>query len=298
MYIFLDFFLFFFTMFFLTYYFLEKLTAKLNQICSFGDYSPSREIIAMIYPLFEYTFLIYIILDYIQTAISYHKGLLVSRTFYRIAQILFPIQLFLIAMFRMIFVVLAYDSVRGHTAGFLCLMIALLTVTILNTFYVLQTKVMYSWLGGLRGTRFAAILFLTLNIVVCSVKIYLTGYVVLGIDNGAEEGSGHLYPTWTLTKVGSSGMVLGRVIDYCWMILNAIMPMFISIVRSQTEPLLLCTIDMEKLVLVDEDGKATYRMEEDDYDDDDDDDNHDDNEMNDHEGDVTGTDDETGQEDG
>lgn len=32
--------------------------------------------------------------------------------------------------------------------------------------------------------------------------------------------------------------------------------MFISIIRSQTEPLLLCTIDLEKVVIVDEDGEG------------------------------------------
>ena len=208
----------------------------------------------MIYPLFEYSFLIYIILDFIQIAVSYHKGLIVSRTFYVIAQIMFPFQLFLVAMFRMIFVILAYVDVRGHTAGFLCMQVALITVTILNTLYVLQTKVSYSWLGGLRGTRYAAITFLTLNIIASAVKIYLTSHVVLGLGLD-DEGNGHIYPQWGLTSFLGSSLVVGQVVDYCWMLLNALIPMIISIIRSQTEPLLLCTVDMEKVTIVDEDDE-------------------------------------------
>lgn len=42
-------------------------------------------------------------------------------------------------MFRMIFVAIAYDDVRSHTAGFLCLQLALFSVIIMNVIYVLET---------------------------------------------------------------------------------------------------------------------------------------------------------------
>ena len=206
----------------------------------------------MIYPLFEYTFLIYIILDFIQTAVSYHKGLLTSRTFYQVALIMFPFQLFLAAMFRMIFVFLAYVDIRGHTAGFLCMQVALISVSVLNALYILQTKVSYSWLGGLRGTRAVTIIFLTLNIVASAVKIYLTSHIVFGLGLD-KTGNGHLYPEWAQRQVNSD-LVIGQVLDYCWMLFNALVPMIISIIRSQTEPLLICTIDMEKVVIVDEEN--------------------------------------------
>lgn len=133
----------------------------------------------MVYPAFEYSLLIYLSLDILTSAVQYKKGL-VSKTFWTISKILFPIQFLLCAWFRMIFVIVAYENVQGHTAGFLGLQVALMIVAILNVYQILETKVHYSWLGGYRGTRLAASIYLALNMTVSSIKFYL---VCLHITN-------------------------------------------------------------------------------------------------------------------
>jgi hypothetical protein len=49
----------------------------------------------------------------------------------------------------MVFIVIAYDNMRGHMAGFLGLQITLVMVAILNTAYIIETEVSYGFLGGL-----------------------------------------------------------------------------------------------------------------------------------------------------
>lgn len=75
-----------------------------NNICVNWDYTPSRELTAMFYPAFEYTLLIYLCLDFTNTAISYKKGY-IKKWFWTVACIAFPFQILLCAWFRMIFVV-------------------------------------------------------------------------------------------------------------------------------------------------------------------------------------------------
>ncbi len=68
-------------------------------ICANWDYSPSRELTAMVYPLFEYSLLVYLCLDFLQTQLSYKRGEL-NEWFYTFAKIVFPINIFLCAQFR------------------------------------------------------------------------------------------------------------------------------------------------------------------------------------------------------
>lgn len=102
----------------------------------------------------------------------------------------------------MIFSVVVYDSVAGHTAGFLGLQIALVLVTIQNTLYVLDSQVSYSFLGGLRNTRIAAIVYLSLTLTISIVKIVSSFHVV--IHSSAAP--------WTLVPVGS--IVTGQLVDW------------------------------------------------------------------------------------
>jgi hypothetical protein len=61
------------------------------QICTNWDYSPARELTAMYYPLFEYSLLLYLVLDFLVSAISYKKDNNNRDLFYAIA--LLPHQL-------------------------------------------------------------------------------------------------------------------------------------------------------------------------------------------------------------
>ena len=203
----------------------------------------------MVYPLFEYTLIIYLVLHFFVDHISYNRGY-VSARYWNVAKCIFPVQILLCAWFRMIFVVLAYDNVRWHTAGFLGLQLALITVTIQNTTYVLETKVAYQRLGGLQGTRLAIHIYLVCNVIISTIKLYLTSYVVLGLgltSDKEEDGVhyGHTYPPWALHKV-TSNMVVGEVVDIIWMFFNAFLPFVISFVRSRFEPGLVFTIDLQR----------------------------------------------------
>lgn len=195
-----------------------------NNICVNWDYFPSRELTALYYPAFEYCLLVYLSLDFLTAAISYKKGY-VGRKFWTISCVLFPIQVVLCAWFRMIFVVRAYENVRGHTAGFLGLQFALAFVAVQNVYYVVETKVFYSFLGGLNGTRIAARTYLYSNLLVSSIKLYLTIYVV----------SFGIYPEWAKGPSVMPGRNWGQFVDMFWMLFNAILPVIISFFRARTE---------------------------------------------------------------
>lgn len=189
----------------------------------------------MVYPLFEYSLLIYLLMDFTTIAVSYKKGW-VSKRFWTLTKIFFPIQVVLCMWFRMIFVVLAYVNVQGHTAGFLGLQLALAMVALLNVCYILETKVEYRFLGGERGTRMWARIYLYGDLIISAFKIYLSAFVVV-TDS---------YPQWAKTPTGIPKMNIGRVIDIIWMILNAILPLFISFARARSEKALTITIDLPK----------------------------------------------------
>uniref|UniRef100_A0A7S2YEE7 Uncharacterized protein n=1 Tax=Entomoneis paludosa TaxID=265537 RepID=A0A7S2YEE7_9STRA len=203
-----------------------------NNICSNWDYSPAREIVAMVYPLFEYTLILYLVADFINVAISYQKGW-VSPRYYRVARTLFPIMLILCSWFRMIFVILVYEDARGHTAGFLGLQLTLMMVACLNVWYISETKLEYDILGGRRGTQIASLIYLVCDLAVSATKFWLDVHVVLGYD----------YPSWGMKPVGS--LVVGECVDHVWMLFNAILPLIISYVRSQKEQPLEITIDLQ-----------------------------------------------------
>ena len=69
----------------------------------------------MVHPLFEHSLLLYL-----------------SARYWRAAHIVFPFQIILCTWVRIIFVIVAYENVRGHTAGFLGLQIVIVTVWLLS----------------------------------------------------------------------------------------------------------------------------------------------------------------------
>jgi hypothetical protein len=211
------------------------------QICTNWDYSPSRELTAMVYPLFEYSLLLYIILDFLVSAISYKKGYL-SERYWTVAKTVFPCMLVLCAWFRMIFVVEAYSNVQGHTAGFLGLQISLVTVAIMNTAYILETGTSFDFLGGLKGTRIAAYVYITVDMIICAIKVYLSSFIVFGWGLANDN----IYPQWALESAFGGDMKIGQVVDVIWMICNALCPVIISYKRSKSEKPIIFTIDIDK----------------------------------------------------
>ena len=133
----------------------------------------------------------------------------------------------------MIFVVIAYENLSGHTAGFFCLQITLILTAIMNTWFIIDTKTSFSWLGGQKGTAAVATTYLLCNLIISPVKLYLTAEIVF-------KGSP---APWSLNQVGSS--YAGEVVDNVWFVFNAILPLFVAIIRMFSEQPLTVTIDAQ-----------------------------------------------------
>lgn len=214
-----------------------------NNICSNWDYSPSREITAAYYPAFEYSLLFYILADYLTVSLYYKKGL-VSRRFYLAFKICSPFLVIFSSWFRLIFVNMAYINVSAHIFGFLTLQIVLIAVASFNVWFIIEAKLEYKMFCG--KTKLFALTFLVCNLTISGIKIYLTGYVV------AHSG----YPSWATTPIsGEPGTIVpGQIIDYIWMIFNAIIPLVMSLVRSMSENPLEITVDFMPLTRKLEEG--------------------------------------------
>jgi hypothetical protein len=195
-----------------------------GNICTNWDYTPSRELTAMVYPLFEYSLIIYLCLDFCATTISYKKGEL-TEGFWMFSKIAFPVTFFLCSQFRMIFVVLAYVNVSGHTTGFLGLQVALILVAIQNTGYIYNAEISYDVVGGLKNTRLIALAYIIGDLIISTFKISATIFVVLN-GRGAP---------WTLKPSPLPGKCIGEMVDIIWMIFNAVIPLIISHFRSKNE---------------------------------------------------------------
>ena len=125
----------------------------------------------------------------------------------------------------MIFVCIAYENVKQHTAGFLGLQVALMLVAIQNTLYVWDSNECLNFLGTIRNTRIAGIAYLIGDLAISSVKITATIYVV-------KEGKG---AAWTLEPSFVPGQCVGELVDKVWMIFNAVIPLIISYNRAKSE---------------------------------------------------------------
>ena len=141
----------------------------------------------------------------------------------------------------MCFTVTSYDNIQGHTAGFLGLIILLILLTIQNCIYVLDSQVAYAFLGGLKGTRLAVIIYFIINLIISGIKVSSVFYVVR---------TGKVAP-WVSQKVGSIFAI--QIVDWTWMFFNAILPLFLSFSRARTERGIDITIDMKPQKYLDDD---------------------------------------------
>ena len=76
-----------------------------SNICTYWDYSPAREFTAMFYPLVEYSLIFYLVMNFITIALSYQRGEL-TKWFWMLTKIFFPIEIILTAWFRKFFLLL------------------------------------------------------------------------------------------------------------------------------------------------------------------------------------------------
>lgn len=220
-----------------------------NNVCTNWDYTPARELGSVVYPVFEYSLLIYVAFDFLAIALAYQRGE-VSPGFYKVSKVLTPVVFICCSQFRQIFVNLAYDRVEWHTAGFLGLQTALLLVALGNSYFIYDTNTAYESVGGLKGTRTLIVLYLIGNILISIPKIVATVYIVF-----LGDGEG---PGWYKLPTFVPGMVVGRVIDMIWMLFNAIIPLFIAYFRSKNEVPIKIVFSQEAAPYMLEDGTTAY----------------------------------------
>ena len=180
----------------------------------------------MVYPLFEYTLLAYIILNYLQIRNDYDKGIVRARTL-RTAQVLFWVKIVLVAWFRMIFVVSVeqdgipffgktMSAVVGHTAGFIGMQVALILIAFENVAYIYYSDQRVFRMSPYM-TKIAAAVYL----------VSLTVFTVLKVSWAIS-----LFATGTgwLPAPGPG------IVDRLWMVLAAFFPMLFAVDGMRTEP--------------------------------------------------------------
>jgi len=203
----------------------------------YWDYTPSRELVALYYPLFEYSFLLYVILDHIQFRLSFNPT--TRPIVYRLAMITLPIKIVLIAWFRMIFVYQVnmvqpdypqeygpyIEGALGHTMGFFGLQLSLILVALENVLFVNLTGVEYPLLGA-RGTTIASWLYFFAVTPLTLFKIYVA-FTAL---------TGHKINNFEL---------IGKTVDHMWMLLVAFMPILFAQLGRKTEAFLKITVEQD-----------------------------------------------------
>lgn len=144
----------------------------------------------------------------------------------------------------MIFVYVAYDNAKMHTAGFLCLQIGLVLVAVQNTVFVIMTGQKYPSVGLKceKQVALAAKIYLVLLFIASFFKIQGTIYIVM---NGVGS-------KFYRTEIFGGKLLVGKLVDYFWMPLNAFIPLGIAWVRAINEDPLTITISIPTPIYVDE----------------------------------------------
>ncbi len=163
------------------------------------------------------------------TTLANKRGELESW-FWTFSKIVFPINFLLCSQFRQCFAIISYVNPRGHTAGFLGLQLALILTAIQNMLFVYDTNTAYEKFGSthkerLENTRMWALIYVIGDLLVSIPKMQTCIYVVF---------YGHT-TSWAMKKSFISELLVGQVLDYVWMIFNAVIPLFISYFRSTNE---------------------------------------------------------------
>lgn len=182
----------------------------------------------MVYPLFEYSFLLYIVLEHINMSVAFAKNQ-VPLWMHRTSKVLLPIKIVLVAWFRMIFINLVSVNMLAHSFGFLGLQVGLCLVALENVLFLNATQVSYEWLGGRRNTKIASWTYLIVASVTTFFKMFFTTYNIL-----------------TRTRFPGVTPALTKAIDHFWMLLIAVMPIWFARIHIKKEPALSFTVDYVK----------------------------------------------------
>ena len=186
-----------------------------NNLCIMWDFSPAREVAALISPLSEYSMAAYIVLIHIKVRNAHHDGR-ASQRHLTASSVLTVLNLVLLAWFRMVFVVSPDFSVGGHTAGFLCLQVALCSIATENVAYhtyVSPVVPLEKQLGRKCALTLGAS-YVGTFILVTLLKMFLTVYALASSPLSAA---------------------LGQAVDSAWMVLAVVVPFYVAIITRHVE---------------------------------------------------------------
>jgi len=207
-------------------------TFGFNNICVYWDYSPARELTAMVYPIFEYSMVAYIIVNYLQIKNDFENQRIGTKI-YKPASILLWVKLLFVAWFRMIFVVSVTQepisifgteipAVVGHTLGFFGMQFALILIAFEDIVYIFYKEIPM-WPMSVKTTKNMSVLYLVLLIIVTALKIsWASSIFVSGIPWFVDP--------WP------------HILDRVWLVLAAVMPFLFAIHGVKNEPPMVITV--------------------------------------------------------
>ena len=178
----------------------------------------------MIYPLFEYTFFFYVVLDYIHLRLVC-KGDNNLQGLLTMGNIALPFKLLFIAWFRMIFVYNVQQpyvpygvrGVVGHTMAFFGLQLSLIMVAFENIMFIWKTGIAFPRLG-LVWTRRLSLVYLGLFVLNTTFQMWFAFGIFWGYDTLDVRGEN---PT------RNHQLILLRV-DRSWLVLVGVMPIYFA----------------------------------------------------------------------
>jgi len=187
-----------------------------NNICVYWDYEPARTMIAMIYPFVEIPLVFYLFNKSIKWKMLHSAGYL-PTPLYILTLINTIIEVLLGLMFRMIFVVEAFQNVVGHTLPFQGLQVCLCLVAVENFLYDYKTNNVpfKNHQTFSRPALIIGFVYLISLLIVTSLKIIYVTSVFLKA------------PVFDVTVPAQKSFVTN--LDTFWMFLAAVVPFFLAL---------------------------------------------------------------------
>ena len=193
----------------------------------------------MIYPLFEYAFFLYVVLDYIHLRLSVknssHQWLLTMGTF------ALPFKLLFIGWFRMIFVYnvqqpkvpFGVRGIVGHTLAFFGLQFALIMVAFEHIAFIYVTKIKYPHLN-LNWTQALAAIYFCLFVLNSTFQMVFAFGLFMGNDFLNVSGE----------NPNKQSQLLILFVDRMWLLLVGIMPIWFAQVGRKTQAYVKITLEL------------------------------------------------------
>ncbi|MBE9230851.1 hypothetical protein IQ231_03880 [Cuspidothrix issatschenkoi LEGE 03284] len=165
-----------------------------NHACNMLDHEPSRTISAMLLPLWEVPFLLYVIFNFLRIQDAYKENKAPKYT-YTVAAILLPVEILLTVWFRMVFVWNPEVNFLNHYLPYIGFQFLLFLVAFENVLYFYAMKALPFNNNRTIGVGYLILLFVvTVLYTVVGLSVAL-GHPVLDLVN--DEGQRQLFQSLT-----------------------------------------------------------------------------------------------------